>query len=259
MSARSIVFIIVAFHPKMDEFTKLLNTLKEFHVIIVDNGNTLTFDDVGRATLLTQTTNVGYGAGVNIGIHHASGLGATWFVILNQDIQISKDSAKQLIAELKKLPSGVAGPAGGALDPKRWTTMLPSKKSEYITGSCMAIHNKVVGKIGYFYEPYFMYYEDADYSVRARAAGFPLTTVPVDITHEETQSLHKGSRLHTYYMARNHLLFVLRLGSSNVKFYELVRLPKTILEHILRKEKGALLGIRDFLLHRSGEIRKGTL
>ncbi len=253
MNQHKTAFIIIAYHPKLPELQRLLGQLKKYPTIIIDNGGTLTLDDVGRATLLSQQKNLGYGAAANIGIHHASGIGAKWFVILNQDILFSDNSASQLVSLLRKLTPCVAGPFAAGLDQSRWTTILPSDRTDYLTGSCIAIHERIVGKIGYFYEPYFLYYEDADYCVRARNAGYPLTRVTIPgMAHEETASLGRGSRLHQYYLARNHMLFVRRLAPTPVKFYEFFRLLKTITEHMTRREKSALIGLRDFAIGRFG-------
>ncbi|HLD24464.1 MAG TPA: glycosyltransferase family 2 protein [Patescibacteria group bacterium] len=248
-----VAFIIIAYRPKVEDLKRLINALKDHPTIIVDNGGTLTFDDVSRATFLSQTTNIGFGAAANIGIHHASGLGADWFVILNQDMMLPRVAVRSLVKLLKKTPPGIAGPISGALDHKRWTTILPADRVDYLTGSCLAIHEKMVGKVGYFYEPYFLYYEDADYCVRAKRAGFGLTKLTLEgISHEESVSLGRGTLRHHYYLARNHLLFVKRLAPHSVKFYEYLRLAFTIGEHIARRERGAILGIRDFFLRRFG-------
>lgn len=255
----TVAFIIIAYHPKMEELRSLYTLLKDHSTIIVDNGGTLTLDDVGRATLLSQTKNLGYGAAVNIGIHHASGLGAKWFIILNQDMKLTKVSLASLLSQIRKLLPCIAGPFGAGLDPSRWTTILPSETVDYLTGSCLAIHQKVVGKIGYFFEPYFLYYEDADYCVRAKAAGFPLTRIVLpEASHAETATLGSGSHLHQYYLARNHSLFVRRLAPTPVKLYEVFRFPKTVAEHIKRHEHGALHGLKDYVLRRFGAIEGRT-
>lgn len=251
---KSIAFIIIAYHPYLREFQKLLTVLEGCATVIIDNGATLTLDDVGRATLLSQPRNVGYGAAANRGIHHASGFGAKWFVILNQDMLLTRAAVLSLIRQLKQLPPCIAGTFGAGLDDNRWTTILPSDRVDYLTGSCVAIHEKIVRKVGYFHEPYFLYYEDADYCVRAKQAGYPLIRIELDdVFHEESASLGRGSRLHQYYLARNHLLFVRRLAPAPVKLYELLRFGKTVAEHMTRRQKGALRGIRDYLMGRFGK------
>lgn len=172
--------------------------------------------------------NRGYGAGANKGIRRASYNGAEWIIVCNQDIVLTKKGVEKLVETLEGAEPGIVGPEVGSLDKKRWTTTLPAKGSiDYISGSCMAIHKKVIKKIGFFYEPYFLYYEDADFSVRAKKAGFPLIHIVLPgFMHENNSSKEKKQ-----YLARNHLLFVLRNAPWRVKFHELLRLPKTIYDY----------------------------
>ncbi len=201
----------------------------------------------------TKLSNLGYGGGINKRIREAIDKGYEWFIAMNQDLKVTKSGMEKFQKILEKSPPGIVGPFAGGLDPKRWTTILPSKNVDYISGACMAIHRDVIEKIGFFYEPYFMYYEDADYSLRAKKAGFPLIHVPVaGIAHDDTPMLGKGSFLHEYYLARNHLLFVERQAPPAVRLYEYLRLPKTMAEG-LRGNRGAGAGVADYLLHRFGE------
>ena len=228
-------FVIVTYKPDVAVLTTLRKNLEGKPVIEIDN---------------TQH-NVGYGGGANAGIRKALARGAEWVVILNQDIEISTKALDDLRDTLSHCRPGILGPFAGKLDKKRWTTILKSersldqftlseveglgttRKTEYVSGSCMAIHKRVIEKIGYFYEPYFMYYEDADLCVRAKNAGFPLKKLNgAGIEHSDRPVWGKGSRIHEYYLARNHLWFVWRLAPWNVKLYELIRLPKTLLEFL---------------------------
>ncbi len=218
-------FIIVTYRSDETILRRLLRLFKGIRVVLIDN--------TGK--------NLGYGGGANVGIRRAIERGAEWVVVLNQDIEMTKEAVRELCERLEGLPPGIAGPFVGTLDPKRWTTILKSDGERelkfvtthnlYVSGACMAIHRGVIKKVGYFYEPYFMYYEDADLSVRAKQHGFPLKHIPIEgIVHKENPVWKKGSRRHEYFLARNHLLFVLRLAPWNVKLYELLRLPKTIWE-----------------------------
>ena len=53
---------------------------------------------------------------------------------------------EELCLQLASLPSCIAGPWAGALDEKRWTTILPSRYVDYISGSCIAINRSVFEK-----------------------------------------------------------------------------------------------------------------
>lgn len=202
----AVQFVFVLYHPTKEQKRRAWD-------IVIDN---------------TQK-NRGYGGAANVGIRRALSGGAEWVVVCNQDIALTKKDREILIRTLKKMPPGIVGPDAGSLDPKRWTTILPvTGVTDYISGSCIAIHRNVIGKTGYFYEPYFMYYEDADFCVRAKKAGFPLVQIALPgFKHPRASS----GRMKDYYLFRNHLLFVLRLAPWRVKLHELLRLPKTIYDY----------------------------
>lgn len=236
-------FVVVTFHPEKKALAALRKVLDGWPAVEIDN----------------SSKNLGYGGGANVGMRGAFSQGADWVVILNQDIAMTKEAVRELCTKLKQLPPGIAGPFSGSLDPKRWTTILPArgKTIDYISGACIAIHRTVIELVGYFYEPYFMYYEDVDLCVRAKRAEFQLTQIPIlGIRHTETTSLGKGSYLHQYYLARNHLLFVERNAPLAVRVREILRLPKTLWEHYHRGEQGAKTGIKDYVFRKFGAIRK---
>ncbi len=205
-------FIFVFYKPTTEQRRQFEQISRWVKALIVDN----------------TEENRGYGGGANVGIRHALTQGAQWVVVCNQDIFLLEKDIKRLVETLEKSEPGIAGPEVGSFDKKRWTTILPAKDQvEYISGSCMAIHKRIFERIGFFYEPYFMYYEDADFSVRAKKAGFTLKQVHLAGFQHEARSMAKKK---DYYLARNQLLFVLRNAPSQVKLHELLRLPKTLVE-----------------------------
>lgn len=249
-------FIIISFHPEKRAFRELLLQLRSFNVTVVDNGGV---GDVGIAKVgvIRNASNLGYGGGANVGIRRAMEHGAQWMVILNQDVVLHEKSVHSFVEKLENTHPGIAGSFAGTLDPARWTTILGKKKSGtmYISGSMMAIHRDVVERVGYFYTPYFLYYEEVDFCMRAAQKGFRLMQLPVSgISHKESVSLGAGSFAHEYYLARNHMLFVERCAPWRVKFRELVRLPKTYMEHSRRANRGAILGMRDYFLRKYGPL-----
>lgn len=209
MSQKNIWFVIVTYKPEKEILWRLIEAVEEWPMEIVDNTD----------------KNLGFGGGANMGMKKAFNAGATWAIVLNQDVKLTKKGISRFCMTLQKGKPGIIGPEAGEFDPKRWTTILPSdRKIDYISGSLMAIHKDVWEATGGFFEPYFMYYEDADISVRAKNAGFGLRQeVIAGFGHEP-----HGSRGKEYYLARNHLLFVLRNAPWQVKIHELVRLPKTL-------------------------------
>ena len=251
-------FIIPIYHPDINILNNLLKVLSEYNVLLINNDPIVKFKMVAEnITVINNKINYGFGGGVNIGMRFAFESGATWSTILNQDLILSKLAIHNINKKLLKLPPSIVGPFSGILDKKRWSTIIDEQNyklqnnPDYISGSFLSIHKDVVKTIGYFYEPYFMYYEDVDYSVRAYKAGFSLiTTSGIGIIHKHDAVVGVGSKLHQYYLSRNHLLFVKRNAPINVKLHEFLRMPKTLYEHYKRKEYGAIIGIKDYIFCR---------
>ena len=90
---------------------------------------------------------------------------------------------------------------------------------DFATGCCMYISRAAIESIGFFDEKYFLYYEDVDYSVRAKQAGFGVFYDPsVHIWHKNAASSDKpGSLLHRYYQTRNRLYFGFKYAPSRTK------------------------------------------
>lgn len=213
MNRKNVCFVVVTFKPDKEVLRRLVAALEGWSVEIIDN----------------TKKNIGYGGGANKGMKRAFDAGAAWAIVCNQDIELTRAGVLKLTKELEECSPGIVGPEAGELDPKRWTTIVPSSgPTDYISGSLMAIHRDVYETTGGFFEPYFMYYEDADISLRAKKAGFELRQVKIDGFGHETH----GSPGKNYYLARNHLLFVLRNAPWQVKIHELVRLPKTLFDFI---------------------------
>ncbi len=240
-------FVIVTYQPDSELLRLLVAALKGWSVVVVDN----------------TENNLGYGAAANQGMKQAFDAGADWVIVVNQDVMISKKGINEYIRQLEIMPPGIVGSEAGTLDPKRWTTVLALRhvrqaqckpgleagsRIDYISGAFMAIHRDVWQATQGFYEPYFMYYEDADLSVRARKLGFPLRQMSIDgFRHNSTNSKNNCK---VYYLARNHLLFVRRLAPLSVKVHELLRILKTIIEHHKQGNTEAIAGISDFAIGR---------
>jgi len=259
-----IVFVIVIYKPCISELEDILKTLKGKNVVLVDNSerndDKVIHQELARnlnVKLIPTNQNIGYPAGANIGISYALSKNTEWVITLTPDLTISKKQIDNYCSKISRLEPCLAGPLGGGLDRKRWTTIFSmnySKTVDYLSGGFLSIHREVINRIGYLFNPFFMYYEDVDYSIRARKAGFRLVKIPiVDMKHNDSPVLGKESFLHQYYHARNHLLFVERQAPLNVKLREYIRLPKTLFDHYSNKEIGALRGVIDYIFRQFGQ------
>jgi GT2 family glycosyltransferase len=204
--------------------------------------------------LIQPTHNTGYSGGMNLGMKKAEEDGHEWFILMNDDIDLTKKGVETFESELAHLPPGIYGPETGIFDKKRWTTILNNTENcDYVSGSFIAIHSSVYAKTKGFDEHYFMYYEDADICVRAKKIGFPVKRLAVDGIHHSPVTKNQRSNLKEYYLARNHLYFVFHTGPWMVKIHEAARLPKTMFEHYKQKNRYALMGIIDALMGKKGQ------
>lgn len=178
-------------------------------IIIVDNASTddslrqfrQAFGD--RVTLVALEANQGFAGGMNAGIEAALRAGAGSALLLNNDTIIDPDMIPRLLEAAPTLPrAGILGPAIYYYDaPARlWQAgsrrypLLPVPLNlgpgalrrargrplqvDAVTGCAMLVRREVFAQIGLFDSRYAMYYEDADFCYRARAAGFEIWCVP---------------------------------------------------------------------------------
>ena len=130
-------------------------------------------------------------------------------------------------------------------------------KTPYAHGAAMLVKREAIDKAGIMPECYFLYYEELDWSLMIRGAGFDIWYEPAcTIYHKESQATGQQSPLRTYYITRNRLLFVQRNGQGWSKFLSYVYLiglvaPKDIFKHLVHRRtdlaKATLRGVSHFI------------
>lgn len=92
------------------------------------------------------------------------------------------------------------------------TTQL---ESDFATGCCVLIRREVIETIGFMDDSFFLYWEDVDYSLRAKQAGFKVVCEPTSVIYHKNagSSEGAGSKLQQYYQTRNRLAIALKYGT----------------------------------------------
>ena len=130
----------------------------------------------------------------------------------------------------------------------------------------MLVKREVFERIGLLAEEYFFSFEDLDFCLRARAAGF--TTVCSGASrgyHEGGQTIGARSPARLYYAARNHLLLASRAARDGTAFSRAARFGAVVglnLAHALLRSgtsrpaavAAVLRGSRDHLRGRYGAV-----
>lgn len=219
-------------------------TLGETHldIIVIDNASedesvNLVKTKFPGVTLLTNSQNLGYSEGNNIGIRHALQGNSDFIWIVNPDVTVHPDSLSALIAAAAKYPlAGVFGSkiyfapgyefhkeqysksdvgkvfwyAGGNMD---WGNMYGSHRgvdqvdsgqfdfdseTDFVTGASMFIRTKVFSTVGLLDAKYYLYYEENDFCQRAKAAGWKLMYIHDSLAwHANAQSSGLGTKKNT--------------------------------------------------------------
>jgi GT2 family glycosyltransferase len=131
---------------------------------------------------------------------------------------------------------------GGTLD-------LP--QFQFVSGCCFLVRREVLAATGVFNDRFFLYYEDADLSLRIKKAGFQLGYEPESVIwHKNGGSTEgSGSELQNFYLTRNRLLFFMIHGHFLTRLRTL-RLAWRLWWRGNRVEK---LAARNFFLRRFGK------
>jgi hypothetical protein len=210
-------------------------------IVVIDNGSTdasvaeihASYPDV---TILENGANLGYAEGNNAGFDYVrarSGVDAV--LVLNNDTIAEPDMLTHLVTEYEAMRgNAVIGPevryadtpqivwcAGGMIDwwrgyttnigmgtetsgPERCPTDVP-----FVVGCAMLIPVAAIRRIGGFDPRYFMYWEEVDWCVRARKAGYRARIVPGAVLyHKVLRSDDRPSPRVLYYLTRNRLLLL---------------------------------------------------
>ena len=111
----------------------------------------------------------------------------------------------------------------------------------YAHGAAMMVKREVIEKAGLMPECYFLYYEELDWSMMIRRAGYEIWYEPAcTIYHKESQATGQNSPLKTYYITRNRLQFNQRNQSRPIRWLTTLYLiaivaAKDILKYYIKR------------------------
>ena len=233
-------------------------------------------------------SNLGFAEGNNVGIRKSLSQGYEYQILLNNDVILPQDWLSKMVGFMEKNKSvGLASPkiyfakgfefhkdrykeedlskviwyAGGTID---WDNLYTShdgvdevdtgqfdsqKETDLTSGSCMIVRRSVFEKIGFLDKDLFLYWEDTDFSVRAKKVGFKVVYFPdVAVWHKVSVAAGgSGSASNDYFLTRNRYYFGLRYAKIRTKmalFRDTVKLAITGRPWQKKGAVDALLGIK---------------
>lgn len=195
-------------------------------IVVVDSGSRIAPTDVvsefaPEATLVLAGDNVGFGAGLAIGMRVCRRNDPDFYWLLDDDSPVLPGSLDAALNVLREHPSiGVLGNRGGHIRLGLIRHVGRARaRSPFDVDFCLVdgalVSRDVVQVIGYPREDFFMMLEDIEYTDRARRAGHRVVICDA----VQSQPMHLGSqptptglprpRWRLYYQSRNHLRMVL--------------------------------------------------
>ena len=291
---------IIIVNWKQYQLTKLclysLQKIKydNYQIILIDNESNpkelkKIKNQFDKIITFPNQKNLGFTGANNVGIEYAIKNDFEYVMLINNDTEVEKNFINPLIELLEKNQNfGAAQPlilnyynrnkvwsAGGFLNKFfGYTYVIKSpegikKNIDWITGCCFFLRTDVIKKIGLLDEKFFAYYEDVDWSIRIKNAGYDLAFVKSSVVyHHGSKSSKNESNEGTlspfvhYLNIRNHI-FLLRknkdvFNSVGVLFFQFFKIVSYSVYFIVRVRinklnmvyKGLIDGLMKNIIHK---------
>lgn len=210
-------------------------------ILVIENGS----DDGSGLVLqnallpgevLEMPQNLGFAGGANVGLQRAIDDGFDYALLVNNDAFPATDMLTRLLTETADdvallspkilyeaeperiwFAGGLQDPrllelrerGKGELDGPKWQR---SQDVDYLLGTCLLVNLAAIKDVGLLDDRYFMYYEDLDWSIRCRAAGYRLRLVADARVYHRVSASSGGAESpdKRYLLARSSVLFFRR-------------------------------------------------
>lgn len=230
------------------------------HIVVVDNASAddtvaMMKNKYPSVEPICLKENIGYSAGINVGIERAKSIGPDYVWVFNNDVVTMPDCLEKLVEIMDKHPDvGVAGPM--VLDFKtgkiahagyrislmtgRMTELAapPDSIGFYQVDSAFGCSNlirmKVVEQIGGFDPGFNVYFDETDFNVRAGRAGWKVIVAPeARVYHEESATMNKMLPRKAWLLLRNLMKFELKHATAAqltvfIPYFFLIHIPQFI-------------------------------
>lgn len=268
-------------------------------IVLVNNGSP-SFDagPFQRAapgiTIVASAENLGFTGGNNLGIARALCDGADFVLLLNNDTVVRTDLISSLLPVMSAHNIGIAGPvvtyydapdrvwfAGGIYNrflgytfhthmDSRLAAAYRNRVVDFVTGCALLVKREVFEAVGFFWDALFIYFEDAEFCLRAARANYRCVLVGKPLVRHKVSGSMGGRGVFPfspntgYYYGRNPLLLLRRNSSRAWAVIGMLGLfvviyPYNVLQCLAAGNSAALrsylVGVWDGIFGRQGKRR----
>ena len=266
-----LLYVVVLNNNRRDDTLACLESLSQsdyrnLKIILLDNLSTDgSIDIVAQrypdVQIIRLRENLGYAGNNNIGIQAALDQGAEWVFVLNDDTILDSNCLSLLVAAGERDKTvGILGPmvyhfdeptiiqsAGGTLG-QYWLSMHLGKDEpdhgqfksvhevEWISGCAILVRREAIEQVGMLDADYFLYWEETEWCIRAREAGWHIQHVPqAKLWHKGVKRDYQPKPYVTYYVTRNRLFTLVKHHAPwSVRFIVVLRTLQTIVSWSVR-------------------------
>jgi len=210
-------------------------------IILVDNGSkdgtfSIISEKFPRALWVQNPENLGYALGNNTGIEFALSKGAQAVFLVNNDTRLHPSCVSTLMNTLQgDSKIGILGPmvytwdqtktissAGGVVNWRKAYAdnigmgeidkgQYPGGEVDFVNGCGLMVCRKVLEHVGGLDPRFFMYWEETDWCLRVKEAGYKVYFEPTGAMEHKAPIVSRELGPTTlYYLTRNRFLFFFR-------------------------------------------------
>ena len=204
--------------------------------------------------VLRATHNLGYAAGMNLGIEQQLSRGCELLLVLTHDARLRPGTLAALLAAAAANPGfGVLGPGlvfagtdepfsfGGRTRPNGSTTHLAEPAAvengvapcDWVDGGTMLVRAEALARTGGFDEGFWSYCEEADLCLRISRAGFRIGVVPGALAEQAPGGSNRPGPW-AYLMTRNGAAYAYRAAGRRGAAFITVRAGYAALGELAR-------------------------
>jgi len=255
------VSIVILNWNGLDDTVHCLESLEKitypnYDIVVVDNGSKGDDAEIlrekfkGYIHIIENDKNYGFAEGCNIGMRYAlKNSHPDYILLLNNDTVVGPDFLSELVKIAERNPSiGITGPkiyfydepnrlqsAGAVIDWCQGKTPLIGpgeidkgqfeeiKDVDWVIGCALLIKRRALEEIGLLYPKYFAFFEETEWCVRCKKAGFRIIYVPrAKLWHKSQRTTGKPEGFLLYYTTRNRFLFMRRNSTRLQLFFFLI-------------------------------------
>lgn len=286
------VGIIIVTYDLDKSLARTLDALyaSAYHVLVVDNAHKKSTES------LVESYGYGYLGFNNGGVQYAGAVGAGmryyfWrrgvevdaVLVLTNDVVVYPSAISEMVVAMQADPEiGIVGARvlrhdnntvwcrGGANvvmglpvllggEGDKWKPVIPVEQVDIVVGCTMLVRMKMIAEIGGVVEALGCYFEDAEYSYRARRCGWKVVSANLAVTyHEIGTTMAKNPQMQWHYFVRNWLWWM-KWYRMPIRFVWLLIFPLAVVYLSITGKWGAargmLYGWRDYLKNRIGLLK----